>query len=81
MEFDTLPRLVDPGPVKFDSKRRAGYEAQVFQGWPIVLINQHFLVLMDKNGGLNMHEYILWRKALLCSYEVNCIAEGKRFNV
>jgi hypothetical protein len=81
VEFSTLPRLVGPIEVKFDSKRRAGHQAQEFQGWPVALINHHFLVLNDKNGGLNMHEMSLWRRALLCSYEVNCIAERERFSV
>jgi hypothetical protein len=80
VEFDTLPRLVGPLEVKFDSKRRAGHQAQHFQGWPITLINDYFLDILA-DGEFDMHTKILWRRALLCSYEVNTIAERKRLSV
>lgn len=81
VEFSTMPRLVGPLEAKFDSKRRGGMEAQQFQGWPISLINNHFLEILEKEGELNVHHKLLWRGALLCSYEVNCIAERVRFSV
>ncbi len=80
MTFSTLPTLVGPIEVKFDGRRRAGHDVQEFYGWPIALINNHFLELFEK-GDFNLHDKLKWRCALLVSYEVNCIANRERFSV
>jgi hypothetical protein len=80
VEFSTLPRLVGPIEVKFDCRRRAGFDVQEFNGWPIAVINNHFMELYEK-GDFDVHTKIKWRRALLCSYEVTCIANRERFNV